>query len=234
MLKKMLAVLLAAAACLTVSGCSGSKEYNVIKDVQKDISNLQSGRIIVTAKLDNGKRSDMTVTEFTFRVNASGNYEYCQTQFDSNNKAVFCEFSDGEKSEQWLVGSGWTASDSDVYNKKKPHRYIQLLSTPFESKAVSGIETAEEGANKRYTMVLDPERLNETAYLDSDSQIKEETVSILVNDKGEMVCYNDQTNALDKSSQKDCSYTLEMQLSDCNAVTEIARPELRDYSKKAS
>lgn len=233
--KKAAAALLAAALCVGLTACGafgGGKNYDAVKKAQEGVGELESGRIIVTSKHAKDAKSESVVTEFVFRTTAGGTSEYCQTQFDQNNKAVYCEYSDGEKSEQWLIGNGWSVIDPTVYTKENPHRYLRLLASPFDKKLVSKIETEQEGENMLYTLTLKPDRVNENLYPEANVEIKEERVSILVNAEGKLIAYGDVSQVYDKEAGEDCEYTLDMQLSDLNAVTEIKKPELRDYAKK--
>lgn len=229
MLKKLLVTLLTAAVCLGFSGCSGqSKEYSAIKKCQEAVLALQSGRIIVTSTTVT-KKTEIIVTEFAYKLTPTGTYEYCQTQFDGNNKAVYCEYSDGEKAEQWLIGSGWCVIDPTVYTNNNPHRYIKLLSTVCDRKAVASIEKNEQEGKICYTIILKPEILNDTIYKDTDSQVKEETVTITTDGDDRILYYADAATFIDKASQSEKEFTLEMEITDQNAVSEIAKPELRDY-----
>lgn len=230
MLKKLFIALLAAAICLSFAGCSaGSKEYAAVKKCQEAVRELQSGRIIVTSKTTT-KKTDVVVTEFAYKLTPTGTYEYCQTQFDGNNKAIYCEYSDGEKAEQWLIGSGWCVIDPTVYTKNNPHRYIKLISTVFDQKSVSSITLTEENGKKCYTILLKPEVLNETIYKDSDTEVKEETVTINTDGDDQIIYYADSSSMYDKANQVQKEFTLEMEISGQNEINEIIKPELRDYS----
>lgn len=232
MLKKILSVLLAAAVCAGFAGCSSKTgTYGEVRKAQEAVASLESGKILVTAGYEKGGQADRTVTEFSFKLTESGNYEYCQTQFDQSNKAVYCEYSDGEKSEQWLVGSGWNSVGTTVYNKENPHRYLKLLSTPFEKKAVESCKQTEEGNSRCYTIVLKPKKLNETVYENTDVTVKSETVRVLVDSAGIIAGYSDEAELFDQQENADCFYTLDMQLSEINAVAEITKPDLRDNFK---
>lgn len=232
MLKKISAVLLAAAVCLGFAGCSSaSGKYDAVRKAQEAVSEWNSCKALVTASYDNSVKSSRMVNEFTFRLTSSGNYEYCQTQYDQNNKAVYCEYSDGETAEQWLIGKGWSGIGATVYNQKSPHRYIQLLSTTFDKKAVGEVTVEEQEKNIRYTIALNAEHLNETTYKDADIEVLEETVIATLNEAGELVSYEDEAKVFDKQSEQECVYSLNIQLSEINTVAEILKPELRDYSK---
>lgn len=229
MLKKLLTVLAAAAVCLGITGCSaGSKDYSAIKKSQEAVRSLQSGRIIVTSTTK-AKKTEIVVTEFAYKLTATGTYEYCQTQYDGNNKAVYCEYSDGEKAEQWLIGSGWCVIDPTVYTKDNPHRYIKLISTVFDRKAIESIEVNEQTGKKCYTIILKPDILNETVYEDSDQEVLEETVTVTTDEDDNLVYYADAARFFDQPTGQEKEFTLEMELTEPNAVSEIVKPELREY-----
>lgn len=230
MLKKIGAVLAAAAmltACL--AGCrAGGKEYSAISQAMEAVRELESGRILVTAGYEKASGSDRIVTEFVFKRTDSGNYAYCQTQYDRNNKTVYCEYSDGSKTEQWLIGKGWADLPGTLFTPESPHRYIRLLSTPPERDAVAQAVMTPEDTNCRYDLTLDPEFLNRTMYADGETEVVQESVCVLLNEEGGLLCYNDDALVNDLLLDQQISYTLEMQLSEQNSIGEVTRPELRD------
>ena len=230
MLKKLISVLAAAAlfaGCMTGCAMDGGK-YDAVKQAQAAVMTLSSGRLMVTAGYEKNTKSDRIVTEFIFQKLESGAYAYCQTQYDRNNKPVYCEYSDGTKTEQWLIGKGWGEMTGVLYSAESPHRYMKLLSTAYERKTVSSISMTQEDANKRYDMVLNPTRLNETVYTDGDAEALEESVSVLVGEDGGLLCYNDEARMKDHMMGEEIKYTLEIQLNQQNTVAEIQRPDLRD------
>jgi len=230
MAKRIWTFLAAAALCLGLAGCGGSKEYAAVKKCQEAVGELQSGRIVVTSTAS-GKKSEVTVTEFIYKLTATGTYQYCQTQYDGANKAVYCEYSDGEKAEQWLIGSGWCVIDPTVYTRENPHRYVKLLSRVFPEKAVSDIQINDQGENTCYTLLFKPEVLNEALYADSGHTVEEETVTVTVNPEGLLCYYADKASFLEENGEKK-ELTVEMEVSSQNAVEEVLRPELRDYGSK--
>ena len=234
MLKKIVSVLVAGAACLVMAACSGAnKDYAAVKKAQSAVRELESGRIIVTSTVKAAK-TELTVTEFTFRTTSSGGYEYFQLQYDNSSKPVYCEYSDGEKAEQWLIGSGWHVIDPAPYSREKPHRYIQLLSTACASEAVESVEISESAGSKCYTVLLKPEVLNETLYQNGEEQVQQETLTITTDSGDNLVYYADAVSFLNPETQKEREVLLEMELSEANQIGEIPRPELRDYGPTAS
>lgn len=233
MLKKIIAASLTLVLCFSLTACgSDGKKHMELKNAQDAILDLQGGKITVTSQFEGENKSDTIKTELVFKSNDSGIMTYCQTQYDQNNKPVYCEYSDGEKSEQWLVGRGWSVLDTVQYTKESPHRYNKLLATSFDKKAIDTIICDEAEAVKTYTLELDPKVLNKTTYKDADIEIVSQSVSVLVNEKNELVRYNDTSKVIDRETNNENLYILEMVLSDQNAVKEVLRPELRDYAVK--
>lgn len=234
MRNKMMSVLVAAAVCAaSLTGCmAGSREYDAVKQAQQEVARLDSGRITLTSGYERPSGSGRVVTEFVFQKLESGNFAYCQTQFDRNNKPIYCEYSDGTTAEQWFIGKGWSSMTGGMFTADEPHRYIALLSTPQERKAIRSILATPEDTNCRYDITLDPDRLNETVYSGEDAEAVEERISLLLNEAGELICYNDEALVNDGQTGEQVRYMLEMQLSDRNSVGEVARPELRDNWRK--
>ena len=233
MLKKIAMMGLALALCVSATACSSDgKKHLELKNAQDTILNLESGKITVVSQIEDNTSSDTIKSELIFKTNADGVISYCQTQYDLNNKPIYCEYSDGEKSEQWLVGIGWNVIDNTQYTKENPHRYTQLLSTEIDKNAIDSIncETSENAST--YTVELDPDILNKTTYQNSGVEVVTESVTMLVNANEELVRYNDTSTILDVATQSESTYMLEMSLSEQNVVNEITRPDLRDYTVK--
>ncbi|MFZ2538435.1 MAG: hypothetical protein WAX04_05995 [Oscillospiraceae bacterium] len=230
MLKKIAIVVMILTVCISMVACSSDgKKHMELKNAQDTILNLDSGKITVISQFEGENKSDTIKSEFVFKTNPGGVLSYCQTQYDLNNKTVYCEYSDGEKSEQWLVGRGWSVLDTTQYSKDNPHRYAKLLATSFDKKSIDSIICDETETEKTYTMELDPKVLNKTTYKDTEIEIISQSVTMLVNAKNELVRYNDTSKVLDKSTDTQSLYMLEMALSEQNAIKEVVRPELRDY-----
>lgn len=233
MLKKIMVAVLTLAVCISMTACSSDgKKHMEIKNAQDAILTLDSGKISVLSQMESGNKSDTIKSELVFKMNASGIMTYCQTQYDLNQKPVYCEYSNGEKTEQWLVGRGWNVLDTVQYTKEKPHRYNMLLATSFDKKAIDSIVCDEKDAAKTYTMELDPKILNTTTYKDAPIEVVSQSVSLLVNEKNELVRYCDNSKIMDKESKLESNYTLEMTLSEQNTILDVPRPEHRDYVNK--
>lgn len=234
MRKKIIALLTAATICMgSFTGCIATgKEYGTVKKAQEAVGQLDSGRITVTTAWEKSGFGEHTVTEFVFRRLDSENFAYCCTQYDRNQKPILCDYSDGVKTEQWLIGKGWSDKTGALFTADQPHRYITFLSTPHERKTVRSIQTTQEDTNCRYDITLDPDRLNKTVYRDEGAEAVEEQISLLLNGAGELVCLNDDAILCDIETGEEIRYQLEMQISDRNSIGEITRPELREHYRK--
>ena len=231
MLKKIAMFGTALALCISMTACSSDgKRHMELKNAQDTILNLESGKITVVSQIEENNSSDTIKSELVFKTNPDGVISYCQMQYDLNNTPVYCEFSDGEKSEQWLIGVGWNVIDTTQYTKDNPHRYTQLLSTEIDEKSINTINLEETENSKAYTMELNPKALNDTIYKDSGIEIVSESVTMLVNSSNELIRYNDTTTTLDKTTDTTSLYMLEMTLSEQNTINEVTRPDLRDYT----
>lgn len=232
MLKKITIILMTFAVCISVCACSSNGKKNMeLQNAQSSILNLDSGKITVISQIETQDNADTIKSELIFKSNENGVLSYCQTQYDLNNKPVYCQYSDGEKCEQWLVGKGWSVLDTMQYSKDNPHRYAKLMATPFDKKAIDNIVCNETETEKTYSLELDPKVLNKTTYKNTDIEIISQSVTMLVNENDELVRYNDTSEILDKSTDSQNLYMLEMSLSDQNNIKEVNRPELRDYAE---
>lgn len=224
-MKKLALFLTAAAICLSLGGCGASKAYDEVSAAQKAVSELDSCKITVMTDKGEQNRKSNFKTEFSFKTNESGSQQYCQIQYDMNGKPVYCEYSDGEASEQWVLGKGWSRLECVPCTKKSPHRFMKLLSTPFDKKLIDKIAEEESGENKRFVISLNPEKLNRELYQKESFEVITETLTVILNADGKILCYNDIANVRDKESKKETLYKLDMMLSDYDKVKEIAKPE---------
>lgn len=225
MLKKLISIIAAMIICLSFTACSDSRRYDEVQTAQKKTLDLNSCRITIITDKEEESRQNKFKTEFSFKTTESGNHEYCQVQFDMADKPVYCEYSDGAMSEQWVLGKGWSRLEHVPSNKKNPHRFLKLISTPFDKKLLSEIKAEESGENRRYVISLNPDRLNEKLYKKENFEVITETLIIVLNRDGRILCYNDIANIRDKETGKDKLYKLDMMLSDYDNVKEIKKPE---------
>lgn len=228
MIKKLMLTGIVLSACLVFSACTnGTKGYDDVKKAQTEFKKLNSCHMMISSKVNTGAKTDVITTDFTYKMNDKGIMEYCQSQQDAANKLVYCEMGNGEKAEQWLIGNGWTAIEAVEYSKDNLHRYIELLTNSMEKKAVNSVVKDKEDTNTRYTVELNSKELNNTIYKDAPMEVVSQEVSYLINSAGEIICYNDRAVILDKETNKEAEYTLEVQVSEQNTISEIKKPELR-------
>lgn len=226
---------LAGILCLGAAGCSSNlKGYSEVKKAQEGIGALQSGRIILTTSYENGKKSGRMTTEFLFRLNEDDSISYCQTQFDGDNKSIYCEYGNGAQVEKWLIGKGWSDPEAQLCNRENPHRYLRLLSTPVEKASITEMASEPDGENTRYTMALNPEWLNANTYTDGTAEAVSETLAVTIDSQGQLTAWHDEAVMLDIATQTECRYRLDMEITDPNTVGEIVKPELRNNFQLAS
>lgn len=228
MIKKFLVSFIFLALCFSMVGCSGvSKGCNEIKKIQDNVSNQNSAHLVISSNVKSDNRNENMSSEFIYKFNDTGTMEYCQTQMDSSNKLIFCEVNNGEKAEQWLLGNGWAVVDPTSYNKENPHQYVGLLTNKLDKKIIKKISKEEQDTNTVINVEIDEKELNSTVYKDSEMEMVSQNISYNVNKQGNLICYNDNAVILDKQTNIESQYNLEVQLSEHNAVTEIKKPELR-------
>lgn len=229
MIKKISIAVLILALGITMVGCGSvpKKQYDNLKKVQESFLKQNSCHLIINSKVGGEETQDANITDFVFKVNDKGVMEYCQSQQDGSNKLVFCEYGDGEKAEQWLLGNGWSTINPVAYSKDNPHKYINLLTNSFDKKAISKLSKETELTNTSYILEMDAKKLNKTVYKDTSIEIVSQKITYLVNANGNLICYNDVAVIYDKEADTKAEYQLEVQVSDHNAVTEIKKPEVR-------
>lgn len=214
--------------CILITGCSNSsKECDEINRCQEKMLTQTSAHLKVISTVKSEKRNEMLTTDFIYKMNANGIMEYSEAQLDSTNKMIFCEVSDGKKAEQWLLGKGWGMIDATNYTKEKPHRYLSALTTKLDEKTIETASIAEQEANKLYTFCLNADVLNKTIYTNTATEIISQELTFLINAEGNIICYTDNAVILDKEANQEATYTLEIQVSEQGAITEILKPELR-------
>lgn len=232
MIKRLLLGTIMVMAAVVSVGCSVGKGgmLSKVEDAQQSLLKLDSAKLTVSAGItssgQNGsRRANVTTTELSYLKNSSGVFEYCQSQLDSAKKLIYCEVSDGEKSEQWLLGKGWSVIEPKSYTPDNPHRFITLISNEIDKKSVSNIAKTDTDQGSLYTLTMDSARLNETTYSNTGFEVVDQSVSYLVDPDGLLISYTDIATVVD-SDGISSAYTLEVQLSEHNALKEIARPDV--------
>lgn len=228
-MKKILCLLLAFIMLLSFVGCSKGKNISNLTSAQEALLNLLSGKISVTAQIETEGSTDSVKSEFVFMKDENGKFKFCHTQYDNQNKIIFCEFSDGDTAKQWLIGRGWNEIGAVSYNIKNPHRFLKLLSTPFEKNKVKSIEAEAQDGGTNYTITINPDKVNKTAYKDADISVISQTVTVFINDNNEILSYTDTSTILDKAQNVETLYMLSFIVSEQNSITKIECPKLREY-----
>lgn len=227
-LKKLVAGGCALAMCLCLSSCGQSNQaLKELKAAQATLQNMQSGHLIVTSSIKSDQRESLNTTDFTYKQNDGGVFSYCQAQQDSNNKLIFCEQGDGVKSEQWLIGKGWTSVDPAAYTPKNNHQYIKLITNELDSKDIQEVISVPELENTRYTVEFDAQKLNNSIYKDTDIEVVSQTVSFLVGKDSMLLEYTDESVVLDKTSGKNSEYSFVANITEHNTLVELTKPEIR-------
>lgn len=234
MKKQFLTALCAGAVCLTAAGCSGGLNgYDQVQTAYKTTAAMQSGQVIATAGYEKGDKAESMITELIFRENEDGSIAYCQTQFDRDNKAVYCEFCDGKTVEHWLIGKGWSKPENAPCDRENPHRYLRLLWEVPEKASLLDITCEPEGDSTRYLLTRDPEWLNQNVFADGTEAL-EETITLLLDREGKLCKWSQETLVREGGAGTECRYRLEMELSALDSVSEIGRPPLREDFRATS
>lgn len=214
-------------AILTVSCSSKKSDLGEVSVAQTNLSELNSGHIMVSASVKTDDKQDKSITDFTYLQNGSGIYEYCQAQQDSNNKLVYCEVSDGQKAEQWLIGKGWSVMEPPAYSQENKHRFIGLITNEIDEKCVKTVTKVQEEENTHYEIEFDAEKLNTTIYKDTSVEIITQNISFVIDKEGQLISYTDIADILNKDINSSSLYSLEAQISEHNAINEVTKPEIR-------
>lgn len=231
--KTGLAALLLAAACL-FSGCGADKTlYREMESLQKQTAALKSGIITLTVQFEESGVPGEYAAELTFSQTEDGTYAYCQKQFDQNEQVVFCEYSDGKSTKQWLIGRGWEEIGSAQFTKETPHRYLQMISSPYERKMIQNIKKEEDEGGTRYILAMNASRLSKACYPDGAFTVSEQTVTLSFDPEGKMIGYSENTILKQDGSGTENSYRVDLSCKEHNAVSTIEEPKLREYFGQA-
>lgn len=232
MIKKLLLGTLIVAISMLTVGCN-NKDLDAVKTAQNNLVNLNSGHIIVSAGVKTDKKTDATTTDFTYMKNNAGVFEYCQSQQDGNNKLVYCEVSDGEKAEQWLLGKGWSVIEPKAYTAENSHRFIALIANEIDKDCIAKMEKVAEDSNTHYNLELDSKKLNKTVYKDTSIEVISQSISYVIDKDGQLISYTDVATIFDKEANCNAEYTLEAHISEQNTLTEIVKPEVKSTQAEA-
>lgn len=219
-------------AAVSLCACSNvkSKEYDTVCKAQAEVASMTSGKLTVMSRYENSRKNAQIKSEFTFSQTPDGKLAYCQTQTDSAGKIIYCDYSDGQKAEQWFIGKGWSEASRLSYSTENPHRYIRLIASPHSKEVITELVSSPNGADTQYTLTMNAQELNKTTYMDADFEVISQSIVIVTDKDGKLTSYDDTAQISDKATKTPTEYGLSITLSDANASIEIKRPDLRDYS----
>ena len=224
------AMLLVVAVLFTGCGGADAALYEEADTVLSGVQSLTGGEFALSVQYEESQGSGAYIGTFVFMRKESGALSYCQTQLDQNDQVVFCEYSDGSSVEQWMIGQGWQSLSREPYTDTELHPYLRMLSTQYERGEIREIQKQVDESGSVYTLFMDAGKMTKKQYADETSQIavKEQTITLTVNTEGQLTAYEEQTILTDTQTQIDSSYSVTINLSKHNAVTEIQKPKLRE------
>lgn len=229
---KRIGMLVAMLLCVTVlfGGCGGADAalYEEVKTVLSGVQSLTGGEFALSVSYQEPQGSGAYTGTFVFLRRESGTLSYCQTQLDQNDQVVFCEFSDGEKAEQWMIGQGWRAVSHEPYTDTMRHPYLQMLSAQYERAEIREIQKQVDASGICYTLYMDAGKVTQKQYANDTAavSVKEQTIILQVNTDGQLTSYEENTTLTE--SQIDSSYSVHVNLAKHNGVTEVKKPQLRE------
>lgn len=228
MFKKMLLSVMIISVGLLAVGCNkSSKELDTIKGAQTKLSSAQSGHIVVQTALKTARKTDATITDFSYKANASGIFTYCQEAKDSGGKVIFCEVGDGEKAEQWLIGKGWEVVEPISYTTENQHRFVSLITSPLDGKTVASTSTTVQDNGTIYTLTMNADALNNTIYKDTAIKLTSQIITYLVDAKGDIIEYTDTAIIEDTELGETNEYSVSVSLDQIGTVVEVKTPEVK-------
>lgn len=218
-----------------LGGCAtSSKEYSEVASVFKGVLDLKSGNVLITSTSQNEINSKGVKSEFSFLSKENGEFTFCHLQYDNAKKPIYCDYSDEAEALQWFIGKGWSKATKLSYTKENPHRYIKLLSTPPRKEAVSSIEVNALSDKTQYIITLDPQKLNELEYKEGDLAVISQKLTLTADKEGRLCEYKDSCVMLDKKTNEETTYVADAAISQQDALSEITKPELREYGLQAA
>lgn len=234
MKKRLLWVWICLAAVCLLSGCGVDRAlYDEMEAAQRQTVNLQSGMITLTVTFEEEGVSGEYAAQLLFCKTENGTYAYCQKQFDQNEQVTFCEYSDGVKTEQWMIGRGWEELGEATFTEENPHRYLTMLSVAHEHSAIRSLEKESDEAGTLYRLALDPNRAKELYYKESEYQVVSQTVTVSFDTEGRIIGYCEETVLHNEESGCDNTYRAELTCRDHDLITEVERPQLRTQYGRA-
>lgn len=234
MKKRLLWMLCCLMMVCAFSGCGVDRSlYDEMAAAQRQAGQMQSGIITLTVAFEEEGVSGEYAAELLFCKTENGTYAYCQKQYDPNEQITFCEYSDGTKTEQWMIGRGWEEIGEATFTEENPHRYLTMLSTAHEHGAIQTLEKESDGSGTRYLLTLDPNRAKELYYKESGCSVVSQTVTVSFDAEGHIVGYCEETVLHNDESGCDNTYRAELTCRDHDLITEAERPQLRTQYGRA-
>ncbi len=228
-MKKYAAVLtcLSMLFLFTLCGCSG-ENGRLCKNLQASaqLTKAQSGGVM-QIQSSSSESDDMKLT-FRYLYDADGVMHYCVEQFDSTDRRLFLEYHDGELIQQWLLGHGSSTIDQTSsrfvrYTKETPYKYIPMVCTIPDEKAVTGMTAEQKDGATVYTLTLDPEKVGGEASL--KEPLSSRTVAYEIGKDGMISRYTESSVYTDKDGAEK-SYTLDVSISELGKISEVTLPAI--------
>ena len=228
LMKKRWSIGILLAVMLFLSGCGADKTlYDELSKKQAE-SAAESGVIALQVYFSEDGTEGEYTAELTYSKTESG-YTYCQKQFDPNGQVTFCEYSDGNATEQWMIGRGWEEIGESGFTEEKPHRYIVMCTVAPEYRLVQRIEKTEDSAGVCYTASLDPGKAKEAFYKESGCDVVKQEITVSFDPEGKLAGYREETVLHNTESGCDNVYRAELSFREHNNITKVERPALRTH-----
>lgn len=216
-----------AAFCLLLAGCSkiDSGMYKELQDaVQQTLS--QSGGVMQLQSTADGQ--DDVILKFTYRYGDADVMQYCAEQTDKTGRRLFLEYNDGSILQRWLLGHGSvsydeTSSDFIRYTRESPYKYVTLLASLPQQKALTDLTCAESADGKQYTLTVDPQQVS--GEKDAKEVLSAKTICYTVSSDGMICGYQEQSVYTDENGNAK-KYTVSLTLSDLGKVEEVKLPAI--------
>ena len=227
--KIVLSALLLAVSCV-FSACGADRAlYEEMAELQKQTAQLESGVLTLTVQFEENGIPGEYAAELIFCKTEGDAYAYCQKQFDQNDQVVFCEYSDGTKTKNWMIGRGWEEIGEAQFTKENPHRYLQMISSPYERKMIREIRKEADEGGTRYILEMNASRVSDACYPDDTFEVLEQVLTLTFDAEGKLVGYSENAILTQGDEGTQNSYRVDMTCKEQNAVTSVEEPDLRSY-----
>ena len=127
-----------------------------------------------------------------------------------------------------LVGRGWEEIGGAQFTKETPHRYLQMISSPYERKMIQSIEKEEDENGTRYILAMNASRVSKACYPDGAFTVSEQTVTLTFDTEEKLTGYSENTILKQGHSDTENSYRVDLYCKEHNAVEKIEAPQLRE------